>query len=171
MNDKLQQICRTLRSEIKNCTSNISYLKIHQFKEKKIIMPDGSTPYIFLVLNGSMRIHTPSGIMDYVSRQYSVSAIDTPLSADVLTFSDNNDFLALSVEFSLNDVLSVVIETEDNIINKILDSQLSADTNFELPKNTQNSQKITIYIGDTEIKDFVISVIDEANAVSGGVTV
>lgn len=42
---------------------------------------------------------------------------------------------------------------------------------FELLKSTQNSQKISIYIGDTEIKDFVISAIDEANAVSGGVTV
>ncbi|MDE5935967.1 MAG: hypothetical protein K2G83_00965 [Ruminococcus sp.] len=42
---------------------------------------------------------------------------------------------------------------------------------FELPKSTLNSQKINIYIGDTEIKDFVISAIDEANAVSGGVTV
>ena len=42
---------------------------------------------------------------------------------------------------------------------------------FELPKTTQNSQKFNIYIGDTEIKDFVISAIDEANAVSGGVSV
>ena len=42
---------------------------------------------------------------------------------------------------------------------------------FELPKSTLNSQKISIYIGDTEIKDFVITAIDEANAVSGGVTV
>lgn len=42
---------------------------------------------------------------------------------------------------------------------------------FELPKSTHNSQKISIYIGDTEIRDFVISAIDEANAVSGGVTV
>ena len=45
------------------------------------------------------------------------------------------------------------------------------NNNFELPKGTQNSQKINIYIGDTEIKDFVISAIDEANAISGGVTV
>ena len=42
---------------------------------------------------------------------------------------------------------------------------------FELPKSTQNNQKISIYIGDTEIRDFVISAIDEANAVSGGVSV
>lgn len=45
------------------------------------------------------------------------------------------------------------------------------NNHFELPKSTQNSQKINIYIGDTEIKDFVISAIDQANAVSGGVTV
>ena len=37
--------------------------------------------------------------------------------------------------------------------------------------NTQFSPKISVFIGDTEIKDFVISAIDEANAVSGGVSV
>ncbi len=37
--------------------------------------------------------------------------------------------------------------------------------------NTQFSPKISVFIGDTEIKDFVISTIDEANAISGGVSV
>lgn len=41
----------------------------------------------------------------------------------------------------------------------------------ELLQNTQFSPKISVFIGDTEIKDFVISAIDEANAVSGGVSV
>jgi len=40
---------------------------------------------------------------------------------------------------------------------------------FELPKNSgQNTPKISVFIGDTEIRDFVISTINEANAVSGG---
>ena len=37
--------------------------------------------------------------------------------------------------------------------------------------NTQFSPKISVFIGDTEIKDFVISAIDEANAISGGASV
>ena len=42
---------------------------------------------------------------------------------------------------------------------------------FELPKSRQINPSFVIYIGDTEIKDFVISAIDEANVISGGVTV
>lgn len=47
----------------------------------------------------------------------------------------------------------------------------SDNSRSELPQNTQFSPKISVFIGDTEIKDFVISTIDEANAVSGGVSV
>ena len=41
----------------------------------------------------------------------------------------------------------------------------------EFPQNVQLSPKISVFIGDTEIKDFVISAIDEANVISGGVIV
>ncbi len=45
------------------------------------------------------------------------------------------------------------------------------NNNSESPKNIQFNPKISVFIGDTEIKDFVISAIDEANVVSGGVSV
>ena len=47
----------------------------------------------------------------------------------------------------------------------------SENRHSEIPQNMQLSPKISVFIGDTEIKDFVISTIDEANAVSGGVSV
>ena len=50
-------------------------------------------------------------------------------------------------------------------------SEKAENRRSELPQNTQFSPKISVFIGDTEIKDFVISAIDEANAVSGGVSV
>lgn len=45
------------------------------------------------------------------------------------------------------------------------------NSNQEIMTNTQFSPKISVFIGDTEIKDFVISTIDEANAISGGASV
>ncbi len=45
-------------------------------------------------------------------------------------------------------------------------SEKPENNNSELSKNIQLSPKISVFIGDTEIKDFVISAIDEANAVS-----
>lgn len=68
-----------------------------------------------------MRLHTPSGIMDYMQGQYSVSAIDTPQSAQVLTFSKENDFLALSIEFTLDDVISIVLDLEGDFAKRIID--------------------------------------------------
>ena len=50
-------------------------------------------------------------------------------------------------------------------------SEQNENANLESPKNTQINPKFSIYIGDTEIKNFVISAIDEANVISGGVTV
>ncbi|MDE5584436.1 MAG: phage tail tape measure protein [Ruminococcus sp.] len=47
----------------------------------------------------------------------------------------------------------------------------SENRHSEIPQNIQLSPKISVFIGDTEIKDFVISAIDETNAVSGGVSV
>ena len=47
----------------------------------------------------------------------------------------------------------------------------SENRHSEIPQNMQLSPKISVFIGDTEIKDFVISAIDEANTVSGGVSV
>ena len=37
---------------------------------------NANTIYLF-VSDGELRLYTPSGIMDYVAGQYSVSAIDT----------------------------------------------------------------------------------------------
>ena len=47
----------------------------------------------------------------------------------------------------------------------------SVNSRPELPRNIQFSPQIDIHIADTEIKDFIISAINEANAVSGGVSV
>lgn len=75
-----------------------------------------------------MRLHTPSGIMDYMQGQYSVSAIDTPQFAQVLAFSEQNDFLALSVEFTLDDVISIVLDLEGDFAERIINSQIDGQT-------------------------------------------
>lgn len=76
-------------------------------------MPLTANPYLYVVLDGMLRLHTPSGIMDYMAGQYSVSKIDTPLMGTVLNFSVEKDFLALSVEFTLNDVITTVLSLDN----------------------------------------------------------
>lgn len=90
-------------------------------------MPQSQTPYIYFVLDGELRLYTLAGVLDYVNGQYSVSAIDTPEKGYVLVFSSQKDFLAASVDFLANDVLSVIIELDDSLCNQIFDDKLSEE--------------------------------------------
>lgn len=122
MNKILNKLTRAVREfTIKNGENQtaLPFLKTYRFTNSIIQMPQTETPYIYLVLDGSIRLHTPSGIMDYISGQYSVSAIDTPISGNVLTFSDEQDFLALSVTITLDDVLSVILDLDDDLTVQI----------------------------------------------------
>lgn len=93
-------------------------------------MPDGHSPYIYVVLGGALRLHTPSGILDYVAGQYSVSAIDTPTSGYALATDKDGMMRAASLSFTLDEVLSVVLPIEDNMVQQIADGLL-ADRDME----------------------------------------
>lgn len=70
----------------------LPFLHLFRHIDKTISMPQAEIPYIYFVLDGEFRLYTPSGILDYVSGQYSVSAIDTPEHGYVLAFSEQQDF-------------------------------------------------------------------------------
>lgn len=105
----------------------LPFLKIYKSVNSKIQMPTTEVPYIYLVLDGEMRLHTPSGIMDYIAGQYSVSAIDTPISGDVLSFSKQQDFLALALTFTLDDVLSVMLNLDDDLTIQIAEGTICSE--------------------------------------------
>ena len=104
-----------------------SFLQVFNNSDKEFSMPQEQTPYIFFVLDGELRLYTPSGIMDYVAGQYSISAIDTPERGYVLDFSEHQDFLAAAVSFTVNDVMNVIITLDDELTAKILDDALDDD--------------------------------------------
>ena len=81
-------------------------------------MPESEDPYLFLVVDGSIRLYTPSGILDYGAGQYSISKIDTPLSGKAVAFSQRGDLLLLSVSFTAHDVI-VVLDLEEPLLEKI----------------------------------------------------
>lgn len=124
-NKKLIDIIREIKP-LEACNkTNVEYLNIYRFETKEIQMPKIENPYLYLVVDGEMRLYTPSGIMDYMEGQYSISAIDTPNSGYVMAFSEQNDFLALAIEFTIDDVISVMIELNENLIKKIMNLKLS----------------------------------------------
>lgn len=75
MND-IEKICKIARSfsltEGENKTE-IPFLSIYRSTDRKIDMPQLESFYIYVVLDGSIRLYTPSGIMDYLAGQYSIS--------------------------------------------------------------------------------------------------
>lgn len=89
-------------------------------------MPLTPNPYLYIVLDGMLRLHAPSGIMDYMAGQYSISKIDTPLMGTVLNFSKQHDFLALAIEFTVNDVITTVLSLDNNLTETIMNEQLES---------------------------------------------
>ena len=84
------------------------------------------------------------------------------------------DFGRLQTQFdsAMQSLGFSAIAQPTQIYNQIQNvSERQENSQFELPKTQQISPRFNIYIGDTEIKDFVIEAIDQANAVSGGVSV
>lgn len=108
--------------------TGISFVTAYRFTTKKIRMPQTENPFLYIVLDGSLRLYTPSGIMDYTEGQYSVSKIDMPLSGTVLTFSENHDFLAVAVEFTVNDVITAVLNLDNSLIKAIMSEKQNAET-------------------------------------------
>lgn len=138
-NKKLIDIIREIKP-LETCNkTNIEYLNIYRFETKEIKMPKIENPYLYLVIDGEMRLYTPSGIMDYMAGQYSISAIDTPKSAYIIDFSEQKDFLALSIEFTIDDVISVMIELNENLIKKIMNLELSNESMLNADNNVVKS--------------------------------
>lgn len=117
---------------------SIPFVTAYRFISAQVSMLDKSL-YIYIVADGSMRLHTPSGIMDYVAGQYSVSAIDTPFSGEVLAFSKHDNFVSLCVEITPNDVISVMLKTDGDLIEKILRAELSDDILSQADEQVINS--------------------------------
>lgn len=127
----MNTIIQTLRNEIRKYTlengfnqTGISAVTVYRFTEEKVQMPLLQNPYVYIVLDGMIRLYTPSGILDYMAGQYSVSKIDTPLMETVLNFSEQQDFLSLSIELTVNDVIMTVLSLDNDLTEKIMNEQL-----------------------------------------------
>lgn len=121
---KLQNEMRALSLVEGSNKTGILFVTAYRFTTEKIQMPKIENPYLYIVLDGTLRLYTPWGIMDYMTGQYSISKIDTPLSGSVLTFSEQQDFLALSVEFTTNDVITAILDLDNGLTEKIMSENM-----------------------------------------------
>lgn len=131
MEDALSRLKESLNTfklnEGKNTTA-LPFLNFYCFTSKKIQMPETSKPYLYLIVSGMLRLHTISGILDYVPGQYSLSAIDSPQSGQFLTAESGSDFLAVQLELSADDAVSVMLDLDDQAAEKIINAQVPRKT-------------------------------------------
>ena len=158
-------ICR-LQNTVRNLTPNegenptgiwrASAFRFTEETGEKIQMPRTENPYLYIVLDGTLRLYTPSGIMDYIPGQYSISKIDTPLSGTVLSFSDSRDFLSLSLKFTVNDVISSVLELDDDLTEKIVGEKMEENLSTAADQAVlQSVQKLFSAMQETVPSEFL----------------
>lgn len=124
---RLQNTVRALFLEAGGKPPAIPSVTPYRFTTTAVEMPHIDEPYLYLVLDGVLRLHTPSGIMDYMAGQYSLSKIDTPFSGTVLAFSGHQDLLAVSLTFTPSEVIETVLGLDDELMERILSGQLSEE--------------------------------------------
>lgn len=111
-----------LLSEGKN-TTLISYINIYRCTQEDILLPDTPNPYLFLVLNGTMQLSSADYIKNYEAGQYFFSAIDSPRMGKVISNFQEEPFTALSIELSVDEVISVILDIDSDIPEKLFDEK------------------------------------------------
>lgn len=122
--NELQHEIRERQFDVGSYKTDIPYVTVCRFVDEKIQMPQTDNPYLYIVVDGMLRLYTPSGIMDYMAGQYSVSKIDTPLSGTVLAFSEKQDLLAAVIEFTVNDAITTVLDIDNALMDKIMNAKM-----------------------------------------------
>ncbi len=89
---------------------------------------------------------------------------------DAISVNLNADSFISKFQNILSNIGINAVPQYSTVYNQIQTAPQNHESNkLELPQNTsQNPSEISIFIGDEEIKNFVVSTLNEANAVSGG---
>lgn len=164
-NQKLKNRIRALPLHEGKNDTGILHITAYQFTTNKIQMPQMENPYLYIVLDGILRLHTPSGIMDYIAGQYSISKIDTPVYGTILSFSEQQDNPLMSVADyevieSVNRLFSVMEQSvpsefiHKNIMREIIYYILCGSCGRQFIQSIVNvGQADIIYEANSWIKD------------------
>lgn len=125
MNDPLAHLQDQVRAFFETGGKPVPSVTPYRFTAERIPLPRTERPYLYIVLDGVLRLHTPSGMMDYMAGQYSISRIDTPLSGTALAFSDRQDFLAIAVEFQPSEAIRTILGLDNDLTERIMTERMT----------------------------------------------
>lgn len=72
---KLQDGVRGLSRAEGGNETGIPFVTAWHFTRERIQMSKTENPYLYIVLDGMIRLYRPSGMMDYMAGQYSISNV------------------------------------------------------------------------------------------------
>lgn len=113
-----ESVAPYLSQEGKNATP-VSYINVCRFTQREVVLPNTTDPYLFVVVNGTLRLHSACGISDYEPGQYFASAITSPETGEFLSDSTPAPFIALLIELSVDDVISVILDIDGDLPERL----------------------------------------------------
>ena len=130
-------------------------------------LPIYSKPYLFLILEGRAQLNLENGLINYEKGSYILSKIDTPKFLKVI----DTPFNALVLQFSIEEIISVMIEldcniepsnNDENLINNIL-RLVQNNNDIFLKKNIKREIIYNLLTGIHD-REFINSVVKLQNA-------
>jgi len=105
----------------------LPYATLHRYRRNTILTPDTHTTFAYLVIDGAVRIASPSGEVEYSPGQYFVSSNTKGIAARVVAVADKAKHLALRFDFSTEDVVSVLRDMNDECTPDALEKSTATE--------------------------------------------
>lgn len=123
----LQRKARVLAAKGGAAPASVPSLTAYRVFGTETHMPQGNGICVFIIVGGTLRLHSPSGVADYPPGSRVVCQVDTPPTGIVHCLSDQGDFLAFSIRFETSDTLSTLLELDSDVIRLVAGGELAAE--------------------------------------------
>ena len=143
-------------------------IKLNSPEISEFDMPDIPEKGMFTQQIELLREFLPENNIPQIADERITEEIQSQI--DEISVNLNADSFISKFQNVLSNIGINAVPQYSTVYNQIQTAPQNHEINkLELPQNTgQNAPEISIFIGDEEIKNFVVSTLNEANAVSGG---
>lgn len=126
-------------------------LQVFCFQERTIPLLQHAQSLIVLIPEGSIRLFTPAGILDYGPGDFFLSQIDTPVQAKVLCFSSKGDLPLLCLPIQREQAMNLVLDLDDGLIERIIGEKLEEGQMEQEKQNVISAMERLLDVDQTAI--------------------
>lgn len=112
--DQMLEIAKRITIDEGRTQTIIPFLTTIRYSRQTSEISGVLTPSICLILQGAKKLHLGQEIIDYHAGDYLVSVIDIPASAEIIGATKQSPYIGLRVDFTKEDIASVVMEAGIN---------------------------------------------------------